>query len=156
VNAAYLVAKGCNASGRTQIAVMGTAVVLVTGFFITRLSFPILVAPAVALYLLSRSKRVDAVTGRRLRACLGMALVALALTLLVYRRILPKLLDSILDVYVSLISRHPYVLAAVLVAALLVCIAAARPFRARVEAALDPALSLAERATLWLPLAMVL
>jgi len=154
LNAAYLVAKGCKASGRTQIALLGTAVALVIGSFLTRLSFPILLAPAGALYLLSRSERVDAVTGRRLRACLWLALAGLALTLLLYRRILPTLSRNMLEVYVSLIGRHPYVLAAVLVAALIVCIAAARPLRARVGAALAPALPLAERVILWLPLAM--
>jgi hypothetical protein len=154
LNAAYLLVKAWKASGRTQIALLATALVLVIGSFFARLSFPILVAPGVALYLLSRSERVDAITGRRLRACLWMAIAGLALTLLVYRSMLPTLFRDVLEVYVLLIGRHPFALAAMLLLLLCVGIAAARPFQGRVDAVLNPVLPLAERATLWLPLAM--
>jgi hypothetical protein len=156
LNAAYLLIKALKATGRTQLVLLGISLALVIGSFFARLSFPILVAPWLAVYVLSRSARVDAITGRRLRGYLWMALGGLLLALLVYRRMLPTLFHNILDVYASLIGRHPYVLGAALALAGCAGLAAAAPFRARVETAVENVIPLAERIILWLPLVMLL
>jgi hypothetical protein len=156
MNAAYLLAKGLRADGRTQIVLLGTSLLLLVGFFFTRLSFPILLVPALALYLFSYSGRLGAIAARRLRGYLWLTAAGLALALLVYHAMLPSLFRDVFDVYFSLLSRHPYPLVAALFLMLGLLAAAATPLRSRFAFVAEYAARASERAAPWLPAVLVL
>jgi hypothetical protein len=157
MNAAYLLTKGLRADGRTQIVLLGTSLLLLVGFFFTRLSFPILLVPALALYVFSYSGPLGAIAARRLRAYLWLTAAGLALTLLVYHAVLPSLFHDVFYMYFSLLDRHLYyLLVAVLFVMLGLLAAATTPLRSRLAFAPEYAARASERAVPWLPAVLVL
>jgi hypothetical protein len=156
MNAAYLLTKALRSEGRVQILLFGTSLLLVIGFFLTRLSFPVLLVPGVALYLLSYSERLGAVTAGRLRGYLWSTVAGLALALLVYHASTPALLGAVFAMYYKLIAPHPYVLAAALLLAAGMLAAAAAPLRKQLNVAVEYAARASERAGPWLPVILSL
>jgi hypothetical protein len=156
MNAAYLLAKGLRADGRTQIVLLGTSLLLVVGFFFTRLSFPILLVPALALYVFSYSGRLDTTAAKRLRGYLWLTAAGLALALLVYHAMLPHLSREIFKLYFDLLRRHSYLLVVALFLMLGSLAATATPLRSRFAFVLEYAARASERAAPWLPAALLL
>jgi hypothetical protein len=156
MNAAYLLTKGLKSEGRGQILLLATSLLLVIGFFFTRLSFPILLVPAIALYVLTYSGRIDAIAAKRLRAYLWLVVAGLVLALFVYRALLPTLFDAVFDVYLGLIAGHPYLLSVALLLMLGLLAATATPLRSRFAPAAEFAARASERAAPWLPPVLLL
>jgi hypothetical protein len=156
MNAAYLLTKGLRAEGRAQILLFAASLLLVTGFFFTRASFPILLAPAVALYAFSHIGRLPPVTAARLRKFLWAGAAALVLALAAYYVLLPVLFAGVSGVYLRLLGRHPYVLAAGLVVLIGLAAAMATPRRRRFGFVLEYSARASERAALWIPAVLAL
>jgi hypothetical protein len=157
MNAAYLLAKALRTEGRAQILLLGTSLLLLIGFFFTRLSFPLLLVPALALYVFSYSGRLGAIAAKRLRFYLWLTAAGLALALLLYHAMLPRLFRDVSDMYFGLLGRHPYyLLAAASFVMLGLLAAAATPLRSRFALAPEYAARASERAAPWLPAVLVL
>jgi hypothetical protein len=156
MNAAYLLTKALRVEGRPQNLLFGGSLMLVVAFFFTRLSFPILLVPWLALYICSRCSRLDATTARRLRGYLWLVAAALVVALVVYHSMVPGLFAGILDVYRSLLGRHPYLSTAVAVTAVVVLAAIATPLHSRLAFPLNYVARTSERVAPWLPAVLVL
>ncbi len=157
LNAAYLLAKGIKAEGRSQLFLMASSFVLVLAYFFTRLSFPILALPWAALYVLSCSQQIDVVAARRLRVYLWLLVPAGVLAGLFYYTMLPMLFKEILiDTYWQALHRHAIMVVAAAVVFVGLNALAIEPVRNRLRPFLELAVSGVGRAAPWLPIIIVL
>jgi len=157
LNAAYLLVKGLKSQGLIQILLFGTSLLLIFCYMFTRLSFPILIVPWIALYFLSYSRWVTSLSGVNLRVYLWLCVVAAVGATIIYRIMLPFLYSDILEVYETIIVAHKVLSFTLLnVMILILVLLRIEKIRLRLQILIDQGIIFGINLSIWLPLAVLM